>query len=175
MECRASRIERRLQTRYLDQMATDLDEALAIIERSCAAKRPVSVGLLGNAAEVYPELVRRGVRPDLVTDQTAAHDPLNGYLPAGWTLEQWEKMQARDPAAVERAAKESMAMQVRAMLDVPPQRRADPRLRQQHPPVRQGDRGRGRVRFPGLRAGLHPADVLPRPGAVSLGRALGRP
>ena len=116
VECRASRIERRLQTRYLDQMATDLDEALAIIERSCAAKRPVSVGLLGNAAEVYPELVRRGVRPDLVTDQTAAHDPLNGYLPAGWTLEQWEKMQARDPAAVERAAKESMAMQVRAML-----------------------------------------------------------
>ena len=116
VECRASRIERRLQTRYLDRMATDLDEALAIIERSCAAKRPVSVGLLGNAAEVYPELVRRGVRPDLVTDQTAAHDPLNGYLPAGWTLEQWEKMQARDPAAVERAAKESMAMQVRAML-----------------------------------------------------------
>ena len=117
VECRASRIERRLQTRYLDQMATDLDEALALIERSCAAKRPVSVGLLGNAAEVYPELVRRGVRPDLVTDQTAAHDPLNGYLPAGWTLEQWEKMQARDPAAVERAAKESMAMQVRAMLE----------------------------------------------------------
>jgi urocanate hydratase len=117
VECRASRIERRLQTRYLDQMATDLDEALAIIARSCGEKRPVSVGLLGNAAEVYPELVRRGVRPDLVTDQTAAHDPLNGYLPAGWTLEQWEKMQARDPAAVERAAKQSMAMQVRAMLD----------------------------------------------------------
>jgi urocanate hydratase len=116
VECRASRIERRLQTRYLDRMATDLDEALAIIERSCAAKQPLSVGLLGNAAEVYPELVRRGVRPDMVTDQTAAHDPLNGYLPAGWTLEQWEKMQARDPAAVERAAKESMAMQVRAML-----------------------------------------------------------
>ena len=117
VECRASRIERRLQTRYLDRMATDLDEALAIIERSCAAKRPISVGLLGNAAEVFPELVRRGVRPDLVTDQTAAHDPLNGYLPAGWTLEQWEKMQARDPAAVERAAKESMAVQVRAMLE----------------------------------------------------------
>jgi urocanate hydratase len=117
VECRAARIERRLQTRYLDQMVTDLDEALAIIERSCAAKAPVSVGLLGNTAEVYPELVRRGVRPDIVTDQTAAHDPLNGYLPAGWTLEQWEKMQARDPAAVERAAKESMAVQVRAMLD----------------------------------------------------------
>ena len=117
VECRASRIERRLQTRYLDRMATDLDEALAIIERSCAEKKPVSVGLVGNTAEIYPELVRRGIRPDIVTDQTAAHDPLNGYLPAGWTLEQWEKMQARDPAAVERAAKELMAVQVRAMLD----------------------------------------------------------
>jgi urocanate hydratase len=117
VECRASRIERRLQTRYLDRMATDLDEALAIIERSCADKKPVSVGLVGNTAEIYPELVRRGIRPDIVTDQTAAHDPLNGYLPAGWTLEQWEQMQARDPAAVERAAKESMAVQVRAMLD----------------------------------------------------------
>ncbi len=117
VECRASRIERRLQTRYLDRMATDLDEALALIARSCAEKKPLSVGLLGNAAEVYPELVRRGVRPDLVTDQTAAHDPLNGYLPAGWTLDQWEKMQARDPAGVERAAKASMAVQVRAMLE----------------------------------------------------------
>ena len=117
VECRASRIERRLQTRYLDRMSTDLDEALAIIERSCEQRRPVSVGLLGNAAEAYPELARRGVRPDIVTDQTAAHDPLNGYLPAGWTLEQWEAMQTRDPAAVERAAKESMAVQVRAMLD----------------------------------------------------------
>ena len=117
VECRAAPIERRLQTRYLDRMATDLDEALAMIEQACADKRPVSVGLLGNAAEVFPELVRRGVRPDIVTDQTAAHDPLNGYLPVGWTLEQWEQMQARDPAAVERAAKESMAAQVRAMLD----------------------------------------------------------
>jgi urocanate hydratase len=117
VECRAARIERRLQTRYLDRMATDLDEALAIIERSCAEKKPVSVGLLGNAAEIYPELVRRGARPDIVTDQTAAHDPLNGYLPANWTLEQWERMQARDQKAVERAAKESMAVQVRAMLD----------------------------------------------------------
>ena len=126
VECRASRIERRLQTRYLDRMATELDDALAIIERSCAEKKPVSVGLVGNTAEVFPELVRRGVRPDIVTDQTAAHDPLNGYLPAGWTLEQWEKMQARDPAAVERAAKESMAVQVRAMLDF--QRRGVPTL-----------------------------------------------
>ncbi|HZA66157.1 MAG TPA: urocanate hydratase [Geminicoccaceae bacterium] len=117
VECRAARIERRLQTRYLDQMATVLDEALAIIEKARADRRAISVGLLGNTAEIYPELVRRGVRPDIVTDQTAAHDPLNGYLPATWTLEQWEAMQRRDPQAVERAAKESMAAQVRAMLD----------------------------------------------------------
>ncbi len=117
VECRASRIERRLETRYLDRMATDLDEALALIESSCVQRRPLSVGLLGNAAEVFPELVRRGVLPNLVTDQTAAHDPLNGYLPAGWTLDQWEEMQRNDPAAVERAAKELMALQVRAMLD----------------------------------------------------------
>jgi urocanate hydratase len=116
VECRAARIERRLETRYLDEMATDLDEALAMIEKACAGKRAVSVGLLGNTAEVFPELVRRGVRPDIVTDQTAAHDPLNGYLPASWTLEQWEAMQRRDPQAVENAAKESMAAQVRAML-----------------------------------------------------------
>ena len=117
VECRAARIERRLQTRYLDRMATGLDEALALIETSCIERRPLSVGLLGNAAEVFPELVRRGVLPNLVTDQTAAHDPLNGYLPAGWSLEQWEEMQQKDPAAVERAAKQSMAAQVQAMLD----------------------------------------------------------
>jgi urocanate hydratase len=117
VECRAERIERRLAGGYLNRMATDLDEALGLVEESCAAKQPLSVGLLGNAAEVFPELVRRGVRPDIVTDQTSAHDPLNGYLPAGWSLDRWEDMQARDPAAVERAAKESMAHQVRAMLD----------------------------------------------------------
>jgi urocanate hydratase len=117
VECRMSRIERRLETGYLDRAATGLDEALAIVERSGAEQRPVSVGLLGNAAEIYPELVRRGVRPDIVTDQTSAHDPLNGYLPAGWSLEQWQSMQTRDPAGVERAAKEAMAVQVRAMLE----------------------------------------------------------
>jgi urocanate hydratase len=117
VECRPSRIERRLESRYLDRGASDLDEALRLIQESCAARRPLSVGLLGNAAEVFPELARRGVRPDIVTDQTAAHDPLHGYLPAGWTLEQWERTQQDDPQGVERAAKESMAVQVRAMLD----------------------------------------------------------
>ncbi len=117
VECRAARIERRLESGWLDRMATDLDEALGLIEDACAAGRALSVGLLGNAAEIFPELVRRGVLPNLVTDQTAAHDPLHGYLPAGWTLPQWEEMQQTDPAAVERAAKQSMAAQVRAMLD----------------------------------------------------------
>jgi urocanate hydratase len=117
VECQPSRIEMRLRTRYLDVQATSLDEALGVIERSAAEKKPVSVGLLGNAAEIFPELVRRGVKPDVVTDQTSAHDPLNGYLPAGWTVAQWQEKRERDPAAVIAAARASMAVQVRAMLD----------------------------------------------------------
>ena len=89
VECRASHIERRIEGGYLDRMSTDLDEALAIVRAACDRKEAVSVGLLGNAAEVFPALVERGVRPDLVTDQTAAHDPANGYLPAGWSLHEW--------------------------------------------------------------------------------------
>ena len=116
VECQPSRIERRIETRYLDRWTRSIDEALAIIEEAKRTKQPVSVGLLGNAAEVFPELVRRGVRPDMVTDQTSAHDPLNGYLPAGWSLEQHEATKATDPAKVEVAAKASMAEQVRAML-----------------------------------------------------------
>jgi len=116
VECQPSRIERRIETRYLDRWTASLDEALAIIEEAKRTKQPVSVGLLGNAAEVFPELVRRGVRPDMVTDQTSAHDPLNGYLPAGWTLEQHEALKLSDPARVEAAAKASMAEQVKAML-----------------------------------------------------------
>jgi urocanate hydratase len=117
VECQPSRIEMRLKTGYLDVQARDLDEALVIIERACRERKPVSVGVLGNAAEVLPELARRGARPDGVTDQTSAHDPINGYLPAGWTLAQWEERRASDPKGVERAAKESMAVHVRAMLD----------------------------------------------------------
>src|SRR5687767_10353570 len=117
VECAPSRIERRLELEYLDRRSDDLDEALAIVSEACARKATVSVGLLGNAAEIFPELVRRGVRPDVVTDQTSAHDPLNGYLPAGWTLDHAERMRRSDPAAVIRAAKESMATQVRAMLE----------------------------------------------------------
>ncbi len=117
IECQASRIEMRLRTGYVDVQARDLDDALAIVERSCAAKKPLSVALLGNAAEILPELVRRGVRPDCVTDQTSAHDPVNGYLPKGWTLAQWEEARERDPSGVTKAARRSMAEHVRAMLD----------------------------------------------------------
>ena len=117
IECQPSRIEMRLNTGYLDARARNLDEALTMIERATRAKKRISVGVLGNAAEVLPELVRRGIKPDEVTDQTSAHDPINGYLPAGWTLAEWEARRATDPRGVARAAKESMAVHVRAMLD----------------------------------------------------------
>jgi urocanate hydratase len=117
VECKPSSIEFRLRTRYLDEKAASVDEALKIIERAHAEGRAVSVGVLGNAAEVFPDMVRRGIRPDVVTDQTSAHDPLNGYLPAGWTLEQWEERKERDPSGTIQAAKASMATHVRAMLD----------------------------------------------------------
>lgn len=123
VECQPSRIDRRLTTRYLDLRTDSLDEALEIMARARAERRPVSVGLLGNAAEIFPELARRAAagdaraRPDVVTDQTSAHDPANGYLPAGWTLARWEEMRARDPRAVAAAARRSMVAHVQAMLD----------------------------------------------------------
>lgn len=117
IECDPSRIKRRLETGYLDKQASNLDEALSIIATHCNEATVISVGLLGNAADIYPELVKRGVKPDLVTDQTSAHDPLNGYLPRGWTLEQAASLRLSDPQKVILAAKESMAIQVKAMLD----------------------------------------------------------
>jgi urocanate hydratase len=116
IECQQSRIDMRLRTRYVDEQATDLDDALARIERYCATGEAKSIALLGNAAEILPELVRRGVRPDAVTDQTSAHDPLHGYLPAGWTLEQWFDKQISAPDDVVNAAKHSMRTHVEAML-----------------------------------------------------------
>jgi len=116
IECQASRIEMRLRTGYVDVQASDLDEALAIIEKATRAKSPVSVALLGNAAEILPELVRRGIRPDCVTDQTSAHDPINGYLPIGWTVAEWEAKRETAPKSVETAARRSIAEHVRAML-----------------------------------------------------------
>ena len=117
VECDASRIEFRKRTGYVDESADNLDDALAIIERATAEKRAVSVGLLGNAADVFPELVRRGVKPDMVTDQTSAHDPVNGYLPQGWTLGEWKDKRESDPGAVEKAARASMKIHVAAMVD----------------------------------------------------------
>jgi len=117
VECQPSRIEKRLETRYLDHQAATLDEALSMIRAACDEGRAISVGLLGNAAEIFPELVRRGVVPDIVTDQTSAHDPSNGYLPAGWTLAEWEAKREADPKAVAAAAKHSMVQHVQAMLD----------------------------------------------------------
>ncbi len=118
VECQQSRIDFRLRTRYLDHQASNLDDAIARIEHHCARREAVSIGLLGNAAEVLPELARRGVRPDLVTDQTSAHDLINGYLPIGWTVEEWKRASV-DPARhaeLREAAAESCAAHVRAML-----------------------------------------------------------
>jgi urocanate hydratase len=116
IECDPERIEKRLRTRYLDRVAGSLDEALSLIGEATAMRRPVSVAVLGNAAELVPELLRRGVRPGAVTDQTSAHDPVNGYLPAGWTLAEWRERRERDPDAVAAAAKRSMVAHVAAMV-----------------------------------------------------------
>jgi len=117
IECQQSRIDFRLRTRYLDEQAGDLDDALARIERYTGEGKAVSIGLCANAAEALPELVRRGVCPDMVTDQTSAHDPLHGYLPVGWTWEEYLRRGESEPEAVVRAAKQSMAVHVRAMLE----------------------------------------------------------
>jgi len=118
IECQPSRIEMRLRTRYLDRQAATLDEALAMLRDAAARRQPVSVGLVGNAAEILPELVRRGVRPDMVTDQTSAHDLVYGYLPAGWSVARWLAAQA-DPARhaeLTAAARHSIKAHVEAML-----------------------------------------------------------
>jgi urocanate hydratase len=123
VECQASRIERRLATKYLDKKATTLEEAVNIIHDAHSRGEAISVGLLGNAADIFPEIAKRAAadkkfRPDVVTDQTSAHDPLNGYLPLGWTWEQAEKERRANPDKVIKAAKASMAVHVRAMLDL---------------------------------------------------------
>jgi urocanate hydratase len=116
VECQPSRIEFRQRTGYLDRSARTLDEALAMIEAACRAGDAVSVGLVGNAAEVYRQILERGVVPDVVTDQTSAHDPINGYLPMGWSVAEWNDRRERDPKGTAEAAKRSMADQVRSIL-----------------------------------------------------------
>jgi urocanate hydratase len=116
VECDETRIDFRLKTRYVDKKAKTLDEALAMIDEAKKAGTPVSVGLLGNAADVFAELVKRNITPDCVTDQTSAHDPIHGYLPQGWTIEDWRERQKTDPQSIVTPAKQSMAKQVQAML-----------------------------------------------------------
>ena len=117
VECDPERIDMRLRTRYLDEKAQTLDEALQKIEAWTKAGEAKSIGLLGNAADVFPEMVKRNIRPDIVTDQTSAHDPLHGYLPQGWTIDEWHSQQERAPATVEAAARASMKIHVQAMVD----------------------------------------------------------
>ncbi len=169
IECQQSRIDFRLGTRYLDRQAASLDEALALIAEHTGRGEAVSIGLLGNAAEILPELVRRGVRPDLVTDQTSAHDPLNGYLPAGWS---WGRLSCAQPGRACRrdCRRQGFDAPARARhARFPEDGRAGVRLRQQYPAdgLRRG-RGR-RLRFSRFRAGLYPPAVLPRASGRSAG------
>ena len=117
VECDPERIDMRLRTKYLDEKAQTLDEALQKIEAWTKAGKAQSIGLLGNAADIFPEMVKRNIRPDIVTDQTSAHDPLHGYLPQGWTIDEWHSQQERAPATVEAAARASMKIHVQAMVD----------------------------------------------------------
>src|SRR5205809_988500 len=155
VEVDRGRIERRLRLRYVDRMTASIDEALGWAEEARAKRTPLSIAVHGNAAEVHPELASRGVRFDVVTDQTSAHDMLNGYIPAGLSVEAAAELRARDARA--------------------PEARRDPlRLRQQRQ-TRGRERRRDRLRLPRLRACLHPPTLLRGPGTVPLGRALGCP
>ena len=174
IECNPDSIDFRLRTRYVDERADTLDEALAMIERWTKAGEAKSVGLLGNAAEIVPELFRRGVRPDMVTDQTSAHDPLNGYLPKGWTMARVAREARQRPEGGGEGRARLDARACRGDGRLLERRRADARLRQQHPPGGEGRGVRERLRLPGLRAGLYPPAVLPRHRPVPLGGAVGR-
>ncbi|MGB5116865.1 MAG: urocanate hydratase [Providencia rettgeri] len=116
IECQQSRIDFRLRTHYVDEQATDLDDALARLKKYTSEGKAISIALCANAAEILPELVKRGVKPDMVTDQTSAHDPLNGYLPIGMSWEKYRELSVKEPQATALAAKKSMAEHVKAML-----------------------------------------------------------
>ena len=174
VEVDPARIEKRLATGYCDRMTASLDEALAWIDAARAGSTALSVGLVGNAAEVLPELVSRGVTPDVVTDQTSAHDMLNGYVPALMSLEEAAALRASDPAAyVARATRDAVRARARDAGDAGP-RRDRVRLRQQHPHRRVRRGARRRVHDSRVRARVHPAALLRGEGAVPLGRALRR-
>lgn len=118
IECDRKRIERRIETKYCDVLAETLDGALTKAKKAKAERRPLSIGLVGNAAEILPELVRRGEAPDLVTDQTSAHDPLNGYLPEGFTVTEGDKLKKADPDEYLKRTKMSISKHVKAMVDL---------------------------------------------------------
>ena len=178
IECQQASIDFRLRTRYVDKQARDIDHAIELIKEHTGKKEAVSIALLGNAAEVLPELVKRaragGIKPDLVTDQTSAHDLINGYLPIGWTVEQWKTAQ-HDPAQHARLTADAAEQLRRACAGhagLPGHGHSDGGLWQQHPPGGVRPRGEERVRLPRLRAGLHPPAVLRRQGTVPLGGAV---
>ncbi|MET0658817.1 MAG: urocanate hydratase [Steroidobacteraceae bacterium] len=116
IECQRDRIQRRIDTKYLDRATSSLEEALTLIRDACARKQPLSVGLLGNAAELLPKILAAGAHPDVLTDQTSAHDPANGYLPIGWSVERWLDERVKNPRVVAEAACASIAQHVQAML-----------------------------------------------------------
>ena len=174
VEVDPSRIDRRIAHRYLDVRAESVDDALRLAGEARQARRPLSIGLLGNAADVVPDLLARGAEIDVVTDQTSAHDPL-AYLPHGIDFDDWDDERRKDPAGFTLRARESMARHCEAMVGFADAGRRGVRLRQLA--ARRGPCGRlrPRLRLPGFRAGLHPAAVLRGQGAVPLGGAVGRP
>ena len=176
VEIDPARIERRIKTRYLDRESDDLEEALRWVDEARSAREAVSIGLVGNCAEVLPELLARGFAPELVTDQTSAHDPLGGYVPAGLTLEEAARLREDDPGRVRTAFVRVDGAARRGDGGVPGRRRGGVRLRQQPPSGRRDRRARprARVRVPGVRAGVRAPDVLRGQGPVPLGGALGR-
>ena len=167
-------IERRIKTGYLDRETADVEEALRWAEESKSSREPLSIGLLGNCADVEPALLARGFRPDIVTDQTSAHDPLGGYVPAGLSLEEATALRERDPEDYQRRSVASMARHVEAMVGFLEARLGGLRLREQPPCGCRSGRFRARVRLPGIRPGVRPADVLRGEGAVPVGGALRR-
>ena len=174
VECDPSRIERRIDHGYLDVRAHSLDHALELATQARDARRPLSIGVLGNAAEVFPELLRRSAPIDIVTDQTSAHDPLS-YLPAGVEFDDMASYAADKPADFTARARESMARHVEAMVGFHGRGRRGLRLRQLHPRRGPTARLRAGVRLPGLRARLHPSALLRGQGALPVGGSLRRP
>ena len=174
IEIDAERIARRLETRYLDEQADDLEQAIARCRDAKAERRALSVGLCANAAEAVPELLRRGFEADVVTDQTSAHDPLAGYVPAGVSLAEAAELRERDPDEYLRRSRAAIAAHCFAMVGFQGRRGRGVRLRQQPPGRGQAGRLRARLRLPGLRPRLHQAAVLRGERPVSLGRALRR-